>query len=406
MNVESFVKALGVDFFTGVPDSQLKALCDYLMERYGIDPAHHIIGANEGNCAALAAGYQLATGKIPAVYLQNSGEGNIINPLASLLNEKVYAIPEIFIIGWRGEPGVHDEPQHVYQGEVTLTLLEAMKVPFFVLDRDTTTEQLAGVMQDFSAQLAAGRDVAFVVRKGALSYDGSVSYTNKNPMTREEIIRRIVQVSGDDPIVSTTGKASRELFEIREGTSQDHVHDFLTVGSMGHSSSIALGIALNRPDRRVWCIDGDGAALMHLGALAVIGSCRPKNLIHVVINNGAHESVGGMPTVAASLSLTDVARACGYPRAVCVSTREELDRELAALKAVPAAGSKAVADNGAPAGTDNGPGSGTVSGPDLTFMEVRCAIGARADLGRPAGSPLENKRCFMDMLAAEPAAAR
>ena len=377
MKVEDFVRILGVEFFTGVPDSQLKALCDYLMERYGIDPTHHIIGANEGNCAALAAGYQLATGKIPAVYLQNSGEGNIINPLASLLNEKVYAIPEIFIIGWRGEPGVHDEPQPEFQGEVTLTLIEAMKVPFFVLDRDTTTEQLAGVMQDFSAQLAAGRDVAFVVRKGALSYDGSVSYTNENPMTREEIIRRIVQASGDDPIVSTTGKASRELFEIREGTSQDHAHDFLTVGSMGHSSSIALGIALNRPDRRVWCIDGDGAALMHLGALAVIGSCRPKNLIHVVINNGAHESVGGMPTVAASLSLTDVARACGYPRAVCVSTREELDRELAAV---------------------------TAAGAGLTFMEVKCAIGARADLGRPTSSPLENKHCFMESLAADPSA--
>lgn len=396
MKVEDFVRILGVEFFTGVPDSQLKALCDYLMERYGIDPAHHIIGANEGNCAALAAGYQLATGKIPAVYLQNSGEGNIINPLASLLNEKVYAIPEIFIIGWRGEPGVHDEPQHVYQGEVTLTLLEAMKVPFFVLDRDTTTEQLAGVMQDFSAQLAAGRDVAFVVRKGALSYSGSVSYTNENPMTREEIIRRIVQASGDDPIVSTTGKASRELFEIREGTSQDHAHDFLTVGSMGHSSSIALGIALNKPDRRVWCIDGDGAALMHLGALTVIGSCKPKNLIHVVINNGAHESVGGMPTVAASLSLTDVARACGYPRAVCVSTLAELDRELAAAKAGPTDGPTAV--------PTDGPTAGLTAVPALTFIEVKCAVGSRPDLGRPTSSPLENKRCFMESLAADPSA--
>ena len=182
MKVEDFVKLLGVDFFTGVPDSQLKALCDYLMDRYGIDPAHHIIGANEGNCAALAAGYQLATGKIPAVYMQNSGEGNIINPLASLLNEKVYAIPEIFIIGWRGEPGVHDEPQHIYQGEVTLKLLDDMGVPYFVLDGKTEPAQLAGAMQDFSALLAAGRDVAFVVRKGALSYDGKVAYANQKQM--------------------------------------------------------------------------------------------------------------------------------------------------------------------------------------------------------------------------------
>ena len=371
MKVEDFVKLLGVDFFTGVPDSQLKALCDYLMDRYGIDPAHHIIGANEGNCAALAAGYQLATGKIPAVYMQNSGEGNIINPLASLLNEKVYAIPEIFIIGWRGEPGVHDEPQHIYQGEVTLKLLDDMGVPYFVLDGKTEPAQLAGAMQDFSALLAAGRDVAFVVRKGALSYDGKVAYVNQKQMKREDIIRHIVQVSGNDPIVSTTGKASRELFEIREAAGQGHDCDFLTVGSMGHSSSIALGIALNKPDRTVWCIDGDGAALMHLGALAVIGSCRPKNLIHVVINNGAHESVGGMPTVASSQSLKDIARACGYPRAVCVSNAEDLDRELAAAK-----------------------GNGC-----LSFIEVQCAIGARADLGRPTSSPLENKRSFVNMLA-------
>ncbi len=370
MKVEEFIDTLGVDFFTGVPDSQLKALCDYLMDRYGIDSAHHIIGANEGNCVAIAAGYQLATGKVPVVYMQNSGEGNIINPLASLLNEKVYAIPEIFVIGWRGEPGVKDEPQHIYQGEVTLKLLESMGVPYFVMDKETSREQLAAKMTEFSALLSQGKDVAFVIRKGALSYNASIEYKNGNLMKREEIIRHIVQVSREDPIVSTTGKASRELFEIRESLSQGHGHDFLTVGSMGHSSSIALGIAINKPERKIWCIDGDGAALMHLGALSVIGNCKPQNLIHIVINNGAHESVGGMPTVASSLNLKDVALACGYPRAVYVSDFAELDRELVLAKA----------------------------GKGLTFIEVKCAIGARADLGRPTSSPLENKLSFMDSL--------
>ena len=380
MKVEDFVAALGADFFTGVPDSQLKALCDYLMGKYGIDPAHHVIAANEGNCVALAAGYHLATGRVPVVYMQNSGEGNVINPLASLLNEKVYAIPEIFVIGWRGEPGVKDEPQHVWQGAVTLPLLDVMGVPYFVLDTETTLEQLGEKMAEFRGLLTRGKDVAIVVRKGALSYAGRTEYKNNNPMRREEIIRHIITYSGDDPIVSTTGKASRELFEAREAAGQGgqgagqaaplHGRDFLTVGSMGHSSSIALGIALNKPDRKIWCVDGDGAALMHLGALSVIASCKPGNLIHVVINNGAHESVGGMPTVASALSLKDVALACGYPVAVAVSNFDELDRELEKAKA----------------------------GRQLTFIEAKCAIGARDDLGRPTSTPQENKAAFMKHL--------
>ena len=216
MKVETFVKVLGSDFYTGVPDSQLKALCNYLMNTYGIDPKHHVIAANEGNCTALAAGYHLATGKVPVVYMQNSGEGNIINPVASLLNDKVYAIPMIFVIGWRGEPGIHDEPQHIYQGEVTLKLLEDMGIRYFVIGKDTTEEEVSAAMQEFRKELDRGEDVAFVIRKGALSYEEKVEYRNDNPMIREEIIRHIVQASGEDPIVSTTGKASRELFEIRE----------------------------------------------------------------------------------------------------------------------------------------------------------------------------------------------
>ena len=370
MKVADFVKILGADFYTGVPDSQLKALCNYLMDTYGIDPKHHVIAANEGNCTALAAGYHLSTGKVPVVYMQNSGEGNIINPVASLLNDKVYAIPVIFVVGWRGEPGVHDEPQHIYQGEVTLKLLEDMGIKSFVVSKDTKSDELSSQMEDFRKILETGKDVAFVIRKGALEDAPGVDYSNDNTMIREEIIRHIAHATGEDPIVSTTGKASRELFEIREANGQSHKYDFLTVGSMGHSSSIALGIAINKPGTKVWCVDGDGAVLMHMGAMAVIGSNKPSNLVHIVINNGAHETVGGMPTVAAGLDMVALAKACGYDTAVSVGTYEELDKELAAAK----------------------------NRNSLSFIEVKCSIGARVDLGRPTTTALENKNAFMDYL--------
>ena len=370
MKVEKLAEILNSDFYTGVPDSQLKALCNYLMNKYGIDPNHHIIAANEGNCAALAAGYHLATGKVPVVYMQNSGEGNIINPAASLLNDKVYAIPVIFIIGWRGEPGVHDEPQHIYQGEVTTKLLDDMGISNFVIGKETTDEEVEAAMNGFKEKLSRGLDVAFVIRKGALTDAPKVEYKNNNTMSREEIIRHIVSASGEDPIVSTTGKASRELFETRAANGQDHKYDFLTVGSMGHSSSIALGVALNKPNKKIWCIDGDGAVLMHMGAMAVIGANKPKNLIHIVINNAAHETVGGMPTVAGNIDLVKIAEACGYPNAVCVDNFGELDKEL----------EKAKERN------------------ELSFIEVKCSIGAREDLGRPTTTSLENKQNFMEYL--------
>ena len=370
MKVEKFVDILGADFYTGVPDSQLKALCNFLMEKYGIDPKHHIIAANEGNCTALAAGYHLATGKVPVVYMQNSGEGNIINPVASLLNDKVYAIPVIFVVGWRGEPGIHDEPQHIYQGEVTVKLLEDMDIAVFIVGPETTEEELSSKMAEFRLLLDSGKDVAFVIRKGALTDAPKVEYKNDNTMIREEIIKHIVAASGEDPIVSTTGKASRELFETRVANDQSHKYDFLTVGSMGHSSSIALGVAINKPEQRIWCIDGDGAVLMHMGSMAVLGANKPKNLIHVVINNGAHETVGGMPTVAANIDLVGIAKACGYPYAVSVDTFEELDKELNLAK-------------------DRN---------ELSLIDVKCSIGAREDLGRPTTTALENKQNFMDYL--------
>ncbi len=370
MKVKRLVDIIGSDFYTGVPDSQLKALCNYLMGTYGIDPHHHVIAANEGNCTALAAGYHLATGKVPVVYMQNSGEGNIINPVASLLNDKVYAIPVVFIVGWRGEPGIHDEPQHIYQGEVTVKLLEDMGIKPFIISKETTDDEVSFAMNEFKDILETGKDVAFVIRKGALTDAPKVEYKNDNKMIREEIIQHIVKASGEDPIVSTTGKASRELFETRVANGQSHKYDFLTVGSMGHSSSIALGVSINKPDQRIWCIDGDGAVLMHMGSMAVLGSNKPKNLIHVVINNGAHETVGGMPTVAGNIDLVGVAKACGYPNAVCVDTFDDLDRELEVAK-----------------GRN-----------ELSLIEVKCSIGAREDLGRPTTTALENKQNFMGYL--------
>lgn len=370
MKAEILLDIIGSEFYTGVPDSQLRGLCDCLMNTYGIDPQHHMIAANEGNCVALAAGYHLATGKIPVVYMQNSGEGNIINPVASLLNDQVYGIPVVFIIGWRGEPGVHDEPQHIYQGAVTLRLLEDMDISAFIIGKETMEEEVRSAMSDFRRLLAAGKSVAFVVRKGGVAYEHTVTYQNGFALNREEAVRCIAHAAGTDPIVSTTGKVSRELFELRERDGQGHQYDFLTVGSMGHASSIALGIALHKPDTKIWCIDGDGAVLMHMGAMAVLGANKPENLVHIIINNEAHETVGGMPTAAGHIDLPAAARACGYQNVVSVDTAEALKIKLKQAK-----------DNRG-----------------LCMIEVRCALGARADLGRPTTSARENKQAFMDYL--------
>ena len=370
MKIENFIDIIGTEFFTGVPDSGLAALCNYLMYTYGVNPYHHIIAANEGNCVAIAAGYHLATGRIPVVYLQNSGEGNIINPVVSLLNDKVYAIPMLFIIGWRGEPGIKDEPQHIYQGEITIKLLEDMDIKSFIISIDTAEKEIEIVMDEFRQTLEKGKSVAFIVRSGALYYDGKVEYRNDSTMLREEVIRHIVKVSGNDPIIATTGKISRELYEVRKANNQDQVRDFLNVGSMGHSSSIALGVALNTPNKRIWCIDGDGAVLMHMGAVAVVGVSAPKNMIHIIINNGAHDSVGGMPTVMNRINLPEIARACGYPYVASVDTFKCLDAELEIAK----------------------------RRKNLTLIEVKCAIGARSNLGRPNATTVENKKKFMEYL--------
>lgn len=368
MDVKSFLEIVQGEFYAGVPDSCLKALCDYLFYEYGIDRRHHLIAANEGNAAALAAGYYLATGKIPVVYMQNSGLGNIVNPVTSLLNEKVYGIPAIFIIGWRGEPGMTDEPQHIFQGEITLNLLHDLGIEYAVVDANSSADEIRSRMADFREYVSGGKSAAFVIRKGALQFDIPVSYDNKNRLLRESVIEHIVEASGSDPVISTTGKASRELYEIRERRGQGHSHDFLTVGAMGHASSIAVGIAIQK-NTRVWCIDGDGAMLMHMGAVAHTGSYTPANFIHIVINNEAHESVGGMPTVAGNIKICDIARACGYKSAVLAEDLAALDEALSEAKAS--------------------------DGPHM--IEVRCSLGEGKCLGRPSALK-QNMQAFMNYL--------
>lgn len=362
----SILENIDISFFVGVPDSQLKALCDYLNTE---TPAKNLTVANEGNAVATAAGYHLATGKTACVYLQNSGLGNIINPVASLLNNRVYGIPVLFVIGWRGEPGIHDEPQHVFQGAITLSLLDVLEIPYVILSKDVDYEEFSSKLASFSNLFKEGKSCAVVVRKGSLTFD-DVPYQNDFSLKREEVIHSITAVSNNDIIISTTGKTSRELFEIREHNHESHAYDFLTVGSMGHSSSIALGLAMNRPDKTVWCIDGDGSVLMHMGSLALIGQQSPKNLIHVVINNLAHESVGGMPTAAGSISLVDIAKACGYKSVLSHSDLDGLNETLSKVSDLP----------------------------KPVLIEVKSAIGSRSDLGRPTTTPVENKEALMNYL--------
>ena len=245
-----------------------------------------------------------------------------------------------------------------------------MGITAFVVDKNTTEEELKSWVNSSKPLLANGKQVAFVIKKGALSYENEARYRNDFSMNREEIIRHIASVAKDNPVISTTGKISRELFEIREAEKQGHQYDFLTVGSMGHCSSIALGVAINKSNTKIWCIDGDGAALMHLGAMAVIGSSRLQNLVHIVINNGAHETVGGMPTVATQTNLVGIAKACGYDYAVSVEDYKSLDKELSRAK----------------------------KAEKLVFIEVKAALGARADLGRPTTTALQNKTNFMSYL--------
>ena len=359
----------GVEFFTGVPDSLLKEFCLCIDDSIVGDK--HIIAANEGNAVALAAGYYLAQKSIPLVYMQNSGLGNAINPLLSLCDSDVYSIPLLVLVGWRGEPGVKDEPQHTKQGKVQLELLKALDIPYKIISQNDN---------QFAMQISNGveiaktenRPVVFLIKKG--TFEKYTTEIEKSPiqcMKREEALEIILRNLDDNTIVvSTTGKTSREIFEIREKNGQSHEQDFLTVGSMGHCSAIALGIALAKPHRQVVCIDGDGAMLMHLGSLTSIAILKPKNFRHILMNNEVHESVGGQKTAAKELDMTAIVNSLGSSKIFNAKTPADLEQKFIDF----------------------------VSCPGPSFLEVKIQSGSRENLGRPTIKPVDNKENFMKFL--------
>lgn len=353
-----------IDFYTGVPDSLLKDFCAFLSDSKS--DHQHIIAANEGNSVALAAGHYLGTGKPSLVYMQNSGLGNTVNPLVSLTDRDVYRIPLLLLVGWRGEPGKKDEPQHVKQGKITTSLLECLGIDYAVIDENS---DIKGVLLKARSYLDQELPFAIVVKKGCFEpYQLQHKKADLSDFSREEALDVILEHTDDSGFfVSTTGTISRELFELRGKREQGHNRDFLIVGSMGHTSQIAAGVALSRKEKRVYCVDGDGSVLMHMGSLAVNASVSPDNLVHFVLNNGAHDSVGGQPTVASDLSLDKIASSCGYKNCFSCSNPGELKKAL-----------QEVAENKV-----------------LSLIEVRVKKGSRKDLGRPTVSPVECKKAFM-----------
>lgn len=367
----AFFRERQIDFYTGVPDSTLSNFTDELVREYGLG-GRHIVAHNEGGAVALCCGHYIATGRAGLVYMQNSGIGNAANPIISLADPLVYGIPVVYCVGWRGEPGGKDEPQHAKQGAITLEMLSVMGIETCVVNKDDDLEALETAWPRFEETLSRGGSVAYVFARSSIEKRGSLDKGRAEyTLSRENAVGIIASFVGESGvIVSTTGKLSRELFERREAAHEGHERDFLTVGSMGHASMIALGIAHEKPDTRVWCLDGDGAALMHMGAMAVVGERLQKNMVHVIIDNGMHESVGGMP-VAASPDLVAAARAFGYR--VCLSAKSESE-----LRATLSAFAEA-------------------EGP--VFIAVSVNADVRSDLGRPTTTPRSNMAAFMETLA-------
>lgn len=362
-----------IKFFCGVPDSLLKDFCAYVTDH--VDEACHVIAANEGSAVALSAGHYLGTGRPGVVYLQNSGLGNTVNPLLSLNDPEVYGVPVLLIIGWRGEPGEKDEPQHIKQGRITPALLDAMDIPWQAIDSSSLNIETIVTTAIEQMQGRSG-PAALLVRKGAFApYALKKNLQSHYPLVREQAIQRLVeQLDPADRVVATTGMPARELYELRIARGDGIGKDFLTVGSMGHAASIALGLAQSQPERRVICLDGDGSVLMHMGSLAIVGQSKRKNLIHVVLNNGAHDSVGGQPTCAFAIDLAGVARACGYREVLVAAEPQAIDQAFVTLLA------------------NEGP----------SLLEIRINKGFRADLERPRSTPTENRNALMDGLGIKP----
>ena len=362
------VKNIGIRTITGVPDSTLKQFCDAVRMDNGKEFQHYVT-ANEGAAVGLATGEYLASERPCLVYLQNSGLGNIINPLASIANREVYGIPMLFVIGWRGEPGKKDEPQHIYQGKVTCELLEIMDVPYSVIDDMTTQDQIKAVLLKAKELMNENRQYAIIVKKGTFEKEKEFAWENGYSLVREQALRVILEnVYQDSFIVSTTGKISRELYEQSDALYKNHERLFMTVGGMGHASMIAYGMAQADASKQIVCVDGDGAVMMHMGALAFLAKQSPENLLHIVINNAAHESVGAMPTGFSGQTYSQIAAACGYKNTCTVKTEEALKSAILEAKYKR----------------------------ELSLIEVLVSLDARADLGRPKESAKENRIDFMN----------
>lgn len=373
MNESLFVDALrssGVSFFTGVPDSFLHGFCSELGKR---DGNSNIITANEGNAVAVAVGHYLSTGEIPLVYMQNSGLGNALNPLASLACRPMLGVPMVLLIGWRGDPWHPDHVQHELQGKITPTTLGNLGISHRVLGKEISAEGDAAAWA-VSAARKTGAPVALLAPKGVLSGSKKSSVDGSYPLSREEAISAILDAApSETAFCATTGRASRELFHLRESRGEGHSLDYLNVGSMGHASSVALGLAIGKPDRRVICLDGDAAVIMHMGALAVIPSIGVSNLLHIVLNNGAHESVGGQPSVGWKVDFTSIASACGYATVGHpVSTAEEIALAVSEL----------------------------LSSGKTAFLDVRIHLGMRPDIPGLEVDPEAMRDCIMKELDA------
>lgn len=354
-----------IHFFSGVPDSLLSDLCSYITEN--AEPKNHVIAANEGNAIGLAIGYYLSTGKLGSVYMQNSGLGNAINPLVSVADPEVYGIPMLLMIGWRGEPNVQDEPQHIKQGKITLSQLDSLEIPYLVMHEDPSWQ--INVSKLIARAIKEERPVALVFKKNFFSSikDDPKNLIENDCLSRESALRVLAKlISPDSLVVSTTGKASRELYEIRDLNNQIHT-DFLTVGGMGHASSISLGVAIGNPKRPVVCLDGDGAVLMHMGSMPVISKYGPKNLTHVILNNNSHESVGGQETAANQINFALYSESIGYKNYRYADNIETLRTFWIELN--------------------------KLEGPKM--LEIRLSSTSRNNLTRPKETPCQNKENFL-----------
>lgn len=376
MHVKDFIdemKLIGIDTLVGIPDSTLKQLCVYINSMKDGDIFHYV-PANEGAAVGIAIGSYLSSGKPACIYMQNSGLGNVINPLTSLAHQDVYGIPALFLIGWRGEPGIHDEPQHKFMGRVTCDLLSCMEIKFRIIDANMDQGQLRAIFKEAMMEMALNRQFAIIVKKDTFIADSQGDYTNPYILHREDAIKMMASCwEENDLIVSSTGKISRELYEISKQLNKNQGRSFMTVGGMGHASMIAFGVAVKKTWNRVYCLDGDGAVLMHMGALAFIGKQAQSNLVHVCLNNEAHESVGGMPTGAVGVNYSEIASTCGYKKVYSVSDPETMRDCMDKIKV----------------------------DWQLTFLEVKVAMDSREDLGRPKEPASQNKSRFMEYCKGE-----